>query len=291
MVPDAAEASKVAEETVARTVPGPKPEPARNWHRLFGLLLTEHLAGSPFVVELEKDLSHRQQRLDIIIVRRKPGALRRPLPDGLDQLVDHNLITFKSFREPLDDWALKELTGHYVNYRKQVSGAALLPERVFGLYAICARRPRELFAAVTPEPIQTGVYLCRRGSDAIRIVVTAELPKAEHNSLLHLFSAAVDPVQYGAGHYRLQSANVSTLVNRLFASYRKEGLTMPYTMDDFRKEVALEVLEELTPEQRLRGLPAEERLRGLPPEQIEEYLRRLRQQPKTSSAKKRKPKH
>src|ERR1051325_5119375 len=83
----------------------------RHWHRLFGLLLTEHLAGSAYVVELEKDLSLRQQRLNIVIVRRGQGDPPRPLPDGLDSLVDHNLITFKSFREPLDDWALKELTG------------------------------------------------------------------------------------------------------------------------------------------------------------------------------------
>jgi hypothetical protein len=92
-----------------------KPEPPRKWHRLFGLLLTEHLADSPFVVELEKDLSHRQQLLDIIIVRRGPGAVRRPLPDGLDQLVDHNLITFKSLGAARRlgaqgaDWPLRQL--------------------------------------------------------------------------------------------------------------------------------------------------------------------------------------
>ena len=45
-------------------------DPWRPWHRLFGLLLTDHLRGSPFSVELEKDLSHRQQLLDVAIVRR-----------------------------------------------------------------------------------------------------------------------------------------------------------------------------------------------------------------------------
>lgn len=38
-------------------------EQARRWHRLFGVLLTDHLAGSPFTVELEIDLSQRQQLL------------------------------------------------------------------------------------------------------------------------------------------------------------------------------------------------------------------------------------
>jgi hypothetical protein len=32
-----------------------------NWHRLFGLFLTDFFAGSPFEVELEKDLSAKKQ--------------------------------------------------------------------------------------------------------------------------------------------------------------------------------------------------------------------------------------
>ena len=47
---------------------------------------------------------------------------------------------------------------------------------------------------------------------------------------------------------------------------------MPYTMDDLKKEITLENLDKLTPE---------ERLRGMTPAQIEAYLRRLR---KTSPA-------
>lgn len=174
---------------------------------------------------------------------------------------------------------------------------------------MCARTPRELFTAVPPERIQPGVYACQRGSDAIRIVVAAELPQTEHNALLHLFSAAADQVQYGAEHYTLPSADVSTIVNRLIASYRQEGLVMPYTMDDFRKEVALEVMDELTPEQRLRGLPAEElvkrlpveellkrlppeeRLRGLSAKQIEAYLLQLRKKSSHVRGKKRPPKN
>jgi hypothetical protein len=91
-----------------------------DWHRLFGLLLTDFFTDSPFVVELEKDLSRHQQLLDVVILRRGKGRFARRLPDGLDDLAAHNLITFKSHHEALDDWALKELTGHYVNYRKQL---------------------------------------------------------------------------------------------------------------------------------------------------------------------------
>src|ERR1700722_4700738 len=92
-----------------------------NWHRLFGLLLTDFFTGSPFVVELEKDLSLQQQFLDVAILRKGPGGFVGQLPDGLDNLAPHNLVTFKSFRQALLDWTLKELTGHYVTYRKLVS--------------------------------------------------------------------------------------------------------------------------------------------------------------------------
>src|SRR2546430_10059737 len=142
-----------------------------NWHRLFGLLLTDFFAGTPFVVELEKDLSLKKQLLDVVILRKGQGRFTGRLPDGLEQLATHNLITFKSHQEALDDWALKELTGHYVNYRKQVSPSwnSLLPEDDFRLYAVCSRYPRNLATDVSWRQVANGVYECSRGTDLIKI--------------------------------------------------------------------------------------------------------------------------
>jgi hypothetical protein len=39
-----------------------------NWHRLFGIALVEFFSGSPYVVELEKDLSIKRQLLDLVII-------------------------------------------------------------------------------------------------------------------------------------------------------------------------------------------------------------------------------
>src|SRR5262245_24482634 len=88
---------------------------------VFGLVLTDCFIDTPFTVELERDLSQQKQLLDVLIVRRGAGEMQIRLPDGLDDLIDHNLITFKSHRETLDAWAIKELIGHYVAYRKLVS--------------------------------------------------------------------------------------------------------------------------------------------------------------------------
>jgi hypothetical protein len=258
-------------------------DPWRRWHRLFGLLLTEHLRGSPFTVELEKDLSHRRQLLDVVVVRRGKGTMRRAMPDGLQNLANHNLISFKSFWEPFDDWTLKELTGHYVNYRKQVSPSRqeLLPEAEFRLFGVCARHPQQLLQVIPHEVVQAGVYDCRRGTDVIRLVVARDLPRTDENALLHLFSAAQEQVKFGAEHYRLQSPDTSSIVNQLFGEYRQEGITMPYTMEDFRREVIREYLQELTPRQRrefLQELTPQQRrgfLQQLTAEQRREFLQQL----------------
>ena len=38
----------------------------RDWHRIFGLILTDFFSNSPFRVELEKDLSLKKQLLDVV---------------------------------------------------------------------------------------------------------------------------------------------------------------------------------------------------------------------------------
>src|SRR6476661_8542658 len=96
-------------------------EALRDWHRLFGLLLTDFFSGSPFVVEVERDLSVQQQFLDVLIVRRGRRRFAGRLPDGLEGLRPHNLLTFKSHHEALGPWAMKELIGADVAYRKLVS--------------------------------------------------------------------------------------------------------------------------------------------------------------------------
>jgi hypothetical protein len=143
----------------------------------------------------------------------------------------------------------------------------LLPAERFRLFAVCARYPHNLAGQVPWTAVQPGVYDCRRGSDVIRVLVLGQLPRAEHNALLHLFSASVEQVRYGAEHYRQRSAETSTLLARLFEQYRKEGVIMPYTMEDFRRDYVREHLKDLTPQERLKDLTPEERLQGLSPEE------------------------
>src|SRR5262245_33100815 len=118
----------------------------RPWHRLFKLSWTAFCEGSALGVSPAVDLSVKQQLVDLVLARQGTGPLPQPLPDGFEDLGEYNVLTFKSHQEALDGWALCELVGHYVNYRKQHSPSLkdLLPEADFRLYAVCVRYPHNL---------------------------------------------------------------------------------------------------------------------------------------------------
>jgi hypothetical protein len=191
------------------------------------------------------------------------------LPDGFEDLAAHNLVSFKSYQEPLTGWALDELVGHYINYRKQVSPSMqdLLPEADFRLFAVSVRFPQNLVGQVALTRLQEGVYEARHFSGVLRLVVVHELPQQEHNALLHLFSAKNDLMRYGVEHYQRRSPETSTILVQLLERYRQEVTLMPDALEQFAEETIKQLLKKLPAERRLEGLPAEERLKGVPAEE------------------------
>ena len=96
------------------------------------LLYRDRLRGA-----LEEELSLKRQFLDVLILRWGDGPEPESLPDGLEGLGEHNLVTYKSSAESLDSWALDELFGHYVNYRKQLREQNVdALESAFRFYAV-----------------------------------------------------------------------------------------------------------------------------------------------------------
>ena len=242
------------------------------WHRLFGMMMTSFFKGSVFRVEYEKDLSFKAQLLDVVIIRTDAEGVVPPLPDGLrDSLVNHNLISFKSYHDTLSDWALKELTCYYVNYRKQVSPTMndLLPEDQFRLFAVSAHYPMGLAGDVPLTKVQEGVYDCRRGTDVIRIVVLNRLPLDAQNSPLHLFSGQEERIGFGVTNFFPRTDDISTMLMRVFEKYRLEGVDMPQTNEEWRREFVREHLVDLSPQERLKDLSPGELIAALPPEVLE----------------------
>ncbi len=194
------------------------------------------------------------------------------MPDGFEDLAAHNLVSFKSFQEALDGWALNELIGHYVNYRKQVSPSMrdLLPESDFRLFGVSVRFPQGLARQTALAPVQPGVYEVRHFTGTIRLVVVHELPQQEHNALLHLFSERLDLLRYGAAHCPPRSAEASTLLLQLFERHLLEATLMPDSMDQL-KQFAKETIEEL-----LRGMSPDQLLAALSPETRAALAQRLK---------------
>jgi hypothetical protein len=239
-------------------------EEQRPWHRLFGLSWMDFFHGQPVKVEMEKDLSLKRQPLDVVLIRKEAEGLTCRLPDGFEGLARFNLLSFKSHQQKLSVWGLQELVGHYVNLRKQQSPGMdedeLLPAEQFRLFAVSARFPQQLAGQpeVALREVTPGVYEVGGLGLSIRVVVPNQLPRAEHNALLHLFSTRAELLGYGARHYRAHSSQTSTLLLQLLHRFRQEI-----------KELPLEKrLEGLSAEQRVQGLSAEERVRGLSPEEL-----------------------
>lgn len=250
-----------------------------NWHRLFGLFLIDFFTNSPYAVELEKDLSIRQQWLDVVVLRKMPGVLQRRLPDGLDGLADHNLLTYKSLHEPLDDWALKELVGHYVNYRKQVglSMNDLMPESQFKLYAVSTRFPNKLAEQVALQNISPGVYDVVWGTDTIRLIVLSKIPDGEHNAIWRLFSAKSEVAIQAMGQYHINQPEISTIVYDLFERYQQEKLDMSYTIQDYQKDYVRDHLNLLSLADVLTRYSADDILAHLSPDVIQLLMQKIEQ--------------
>jgi len=281
------------------------------WHRLFGIALTDLFTGRPWRVELEKELALKSQRLDVLIIERLPGdpastdaAALADLPDGLESLTAHNVLSFKSKQEALDGWAIEELVGHYVTYRKLASIQALsgpsanapsadpveppaaaerlLPEAAFRLYAVATRHPTKLFARLAPgaqhPTAWPGVYDLDWGSRRIRVIVLNALAKHPRNAPWELFASRLDRIRYGLAHYRPRNPDAHLLRFHLAKIHQLELPNMAYTLEDFKLETYRMLIDDfhaLSLEDRqalLERMDVADRLRGL---DTEEILRRL----------------
>jgi len=169
--------------------------PPRDWHRLLGIFLTLHFRDSPYGVEVERDLSSKQQFLDMIVIEREKGIPFDRYPDGLENMARYNLISYKSLHEAFGLWSLFELLGHYVNYRKQLGPPqAETPKKLiaadqFRLYGVTTRMPVKLMKLLSFSTISRGVHELSWGDTCIRLIVLSKIPKGPHNAIWRLFSA------------------------------------------------------------------------------------------------------
>src|SRR5262249_24406546 len=105
--------------------------------------------------------------------------------------------------------------------------------------------------------------------------VVSQLPQAEHNAMLHLFSAREELLRYGQEHYRPHSPETSSLLYQLFKVYSEEP-NMPDKLKEFARQTIDELLKTLSPHERLKGLGGEQIGKAPPPETLEALARQLK---------------
>ncbi|SLM31200.1 conserved hypothetical protein [Desulfamplus magnetovallimortis] len=129
-----------------KTEPENEEKDRTSWHRLLGLMMTPLFEKLGCEVTVEVDLSFKKQLLDLVVVRKHSSVLFDDVnPDyyeGFENLNEHNLISFKSFREVFNMAALEEFYGHFTNYKKMKT---LNDENNINLYAVTNRFPETLF--------------------------------------------------------------------------------------------------------------------------------------------------
>jgi len=271
----------------------------RDWHRLLGMFMMNHFRDSPYEVEVEKDVSVKKQLIDVTVIQRTTLAGFNRYPDGLDNMARYNLLSYKSLHESFNLWALMELTGHFVNYRKLVSPSLkkLLPFNQFRLYGITTRYPGTLIKRFQPRCISPGVYELDWEQICIRLIILSRIPEGPYNAIWRLFSARPEVVEEARSHYTAnRNSELGILIQMLYEFYLREKLPMTYTRQQFEEEFVLahlksvpaeKVLQQYSPEQvlgqyspkeklknlsvmdRLGDLSEEELLKGLPPELLE----------------------
>ncbi|OUD12612.1 hypothetical protein [Thioflexithrix psekupsensis] len=242
-----------------------------NWHRVFGLTLIDFFLDSEYEVILEKELTAKKQFLDIAIIKRKEGKAITELPEGLEELAAHNLITYKSMQESLNTWAIDELIGHYVNYRKQESQSLhhLIPVEKIKLFAMCTRYPKSLEqSGLKLEQQQNAVFNLTYGSHQIKVLVLSKMPKAQRNAIWQLFSGTGEGFVYGGQNYNWHSRQDKAILNQLYEFYKQKGAVMPYTMDDFVRDYVSENLHVLSADEVLKRYSPDEVLGHYSPDEV-----------------------
>lgn len=246
------------------------------WHDLIGLALTDLFKGSNFEVKTEQNMSVKPQYIDVLIISKSGGKPLDNLPDGFEFLTDHNVLTYKSLNQSLNQWAIAELLGHYVSYRKIISPKPdkLIPESKFQLYAVSTNYPQKLLGSEKEfgkeiKKIKAGVYkISFPLIKPIIILVLSQMSQQEPNALWQLFSGHAQGFQYGDGHYQWHDPKDKSLLSQLYQLYLKEGVDMPYTFEEFHRDYTIPFIESLPTDIRLRGIPPEEVLKQFSPKEV-----------------------
>lgn len=214
------------------------------WHRFFKVGLRQLFSGTKFEVHDEFDLSDQVQRVDFAIICKGDSDYPMPdpdhLPDGLQDLRDHNLISYKSMNEPLDRFAVIELVGHAVTYSKLQAAKADINWQDFvdqlGLFAVSTRKPStEAMAKLLKHTEKEAVYEIDYADCKITCIVINRTEDRDRNWLWQLLKG---------DRSRWQKGRISAILKAVGQQLRIMGIQDP-EIEAFETQVIESWLQEI----------------------------------------------
>jgi hypothetical protein len=245
------------------------------WHPMLVALLEFYLPGGWKLLP-EFSLSRLPQRVDVVVLRlteATSGSARR-LHSIFDHLRPHTLIEHKGPTDDLEPWDVLTLLAYAGQYMRLAKVAdpgevclMVLADRIPDGFVKQVERMDGSFASVG-----RGLWRGRMAGLLLHGIETREACRASASEhLLYTFSRAYLTNPQGVLPLDAEEARVYTLLYQQVEQFRKKRGTMAIRDVDAAKksyeEVLAEIVEQLPPEVRLRGLLPEQRLAGLPPEQ------------------------
>ena len=206
-----------------------------------GLILEPLFDKLGYETKIEYDLSKKQQFIDVIAVKKKADApIEYDLPEdywkNFGELNDHNLISFKSYSESFNGFALLELFGHYISYLKECEAD---PNSV-NLYAITNHFPKKLLdpfkeaGFVKEFEDSQSIILHIPGLKPVRFLLT----RNTSNPVLQLFSGKREKIV--SAYKELEQR--TDLLNRIsgyfqeIVQYYDDEVNEMYTKEDFFRD-------------------------------------------------------
>ncbi len=211
-----------------------------DWHRLLCIMTAPLFEQLGCEVTIEMDLSIKVQRLDMAVVTRtRPlcfDKLKAEYYEGFENMAEHNLISFKSFREVFNMTSMEEFYGHLINYRKIKQ---LKRRDQVNLYAVTHYHPKGLFKRWQGTPFLKCIVPNRMYDLNLLTPVRFIITKDSDHPILGLFSNNTEQIQKSRDKLAEDAwlhQHVSSYLNKLYDFYQLEGVKMPYTREVFVKE-------------------------------------------------------
>ncbi|MDM8541296.1 hypothetical protein QUF90_09425 [Desulfococcaceae bacterium HSG9] len=266
--------------------------PKTRWHRLLGKMFEELLTPVGIEVYPEFPVMAGPPEADILLLRREtpqwtPEQMQR-LPDGIrDSRADHILIEFK-YTESAGLPAFRQSVGY--DYFYKISKK--LTDRHVHTFLVSSKTvaDKTLARFGYSQADKSGVNHSRYPLlDAVSLLTLNDLSDEPHNAYIKCFASRMQVKK--AAFKILDDLNIGSVSHRLvwFLQgllkywFSKGGVLM---QQELTPEQVMEdgklwgdfFLKNISVEERLKGLKPEERLKGMSVQEIEAYLRKLKEE-------------